>query len=230
FALTGLQPNTRYYYRAVATNATGRTTGSIRTFLTLRDVAGVSVKAARTLVAWGGSTVLTGVVTGGGIGGVQVRLMRQDFPYSSAPKEVAAMTTSDAGIYSFAVGPIKAGAKLWVQTRTTPFLSSKMVALRSKVRISFRTLKRTSRSSTVRAVVNPRITSAKASLQRRTSSGRWVTVKRPRLSHSKGGNLTTFTATIARRSKTERYRVVFDPNDKGAHVRANSGSITVSRR
>lgn len=227
--VAALQPNTRYYFRAVARNATGTTKGRTRTFTTLRDVAAVSIKAARSTVTWGGSTVVAGAVSGAGIGGVRVALLRQDAPYDRAPVEIAATTTSSAGTYTFSVSRLYSSTRLTVATRTTPVMTSRAVAIRSRLLVQFKARKRTSRSVQVRALIYPRVGSGKASLQRR-AGGRWVTVKRPRLTHSRAANRSAFTTTIARRSTTERYRVVIVPRDDGAHVQTSSSSVTVPRR
>lgn len=224
-----LQPNTRYYFRAVAKNATGTTKGRTRTFTTLRDVSGVSIKAARSTVTWGSGTVVAGAVSGAGIDRVQVELLRQDAPYDKAPSKLAATTTGAGGTYTFSVSRLRASTRLSVRTRSTPAQTSRAIQIRSRLLVQFTARKRTSRAVQVRALVDPRIGSGKVYLQRRTAS-RWVTVKRPRLTHSRPANRSSATATIARRAKTERYRVVVSPGDAGAHVQTTSSTLTVPRR
>ena len=229
-AIGGLLPNTRYYFRAVAMNAAGTTYGRTRTFTTLRAVGDVTIRAARSTVAYNGSTVILGQVKGDGVGGVKVALMRQDFPFSAAPKEVATQTTTAAGTYTFSVGPLRAATKLWVQTRTTPFKSSALAAIRSQLLVQLRTERTTRRSATLRGHVYPRIGSGYASLQRRSSKGRWVTIRRPKLSHSKAANRSSFTTTVSKARSTTKYRVLVTPRDAGAHERTASRSVTVGRR
>lgn len=229
--LTGLQPNTRYYYRAVATNATGKTLGRTRTFLTTRAVDGVSIKAGRTTVAWGGSTAVAGTVSGAGVGGVRVALMRQDFPFSKAPVEVAATITSAAGAYAFSVGPLYAATKLWVQTRGTPVAqSSALASIQSNLLVQLKAGSRTKTRATLRGLIYPRVTAARASLQRKTSTGRWVTISRPRLSHSTAANRSSFTTKVPRYKSATSFRLLVTPNDSGGHVKTTSTSLSVPKR
>lgn len=229
YPLSGLQPNTRYYFRAVATNPTGVTNGRTRTFVTTRSVAGVSVKAARRFVLFGSSTVLSGVVSGAGVGGVRVALMRQDFPFAAAPVEVATMTTSETGAYTFSVGPIKAAANLWVQTRTEPMQSSKLVDIHSTLSTRLKIISRTAKGVKVRGTAFPRIPAGRVYLQRRAAGG-WVSVAKPKLARSGPADRSSFTATISRKKGGERYRAIIDPNDSGAHQRTTTDLVVVPRR
>jgi hypothetical protein len=228
-ALGGLSPNTTYHFRVVATNATGTARGRDHDFTTQRDVTGISIRLARSTIAWSSSTVVTGTVAGNGAAGVKVSLMRQDFPYALPPAKVAEQTTGAAGSYVFSVGPLYTSSRLSVVTQSEPAVASSAVTVHSKLYTKLSISKKTSRTMQLTGYIYPATPKARASLQRRSSTGRWIYVSHPKLSSSK--TRSSYRVTVSRSAKsTTRYRVVVTPNDGGAHSSATTHSVYVAKR
>jgi len=134
-AITGLQPRTTYHFRLVARNATGITRGGDRRFTTLRSPTGVTAVVGTDPAPWGGSTTITGRVTGSGISGISLALQRSDFPFAFGFREVARATASSDGSFRFTVGPLWALARLRVVTRTTIVASTGVFEVRNRPRV-----------------------------------------------------------------------------------------------
>lgn len=229
-ALTGLQPNTRYVFRIVATNATGTARSTSRSFTTGRGLTGVSLTATRRTVNWEGSTILSGTVRGAAPGGTRVRLLRQDHPFDAPYREIGRQTASAAGAYAFTLNRIYAASRLRVVADSTPSVESPSLTLRARVLARLSVSSRRAASVALRGRIYPAVGATRVSLQRRTTTGRWITVARPRLTRSASGRA-TFTKRVNRsRARTLRYRLVVTPNDAGAHVTAAAHSVLVPRR
>lgn len=228
--LSGLQPNTRYVFRVVATNAAGTARSTSRSFTTGRGLTGVSLTATRRTISWEGSTIISGVVRGAAPGGTKVRLLRQDHPFSAPYREVGTQTSNAAGGYAFTLNRIYGAARLRVVAESTPSVESTTLGLRSRVLARLGTGSRRAASVVVRGRIYPASAGTRVSLQRRTTTGRWITVARPRLSRSASGRA-SFSRRLSRsRSHSWRYRLVVTPNDDGAHVTTTSASVLVPRR
>src|SRR3954469_18792399 len=80
--LFGLAPAKRYHYRIVAQGQGGTALGRDRTFTTRRQPLGVSLAASPNPIFSGGSSVLSGTVTGTGNGGRRVVLQSNPWPYT----------------------------------------------------------------------------------------------------------------------------------------------------
>ena len=68
------------------------------------------------------------------------------------------------------------------------------------------------------------------SLQRQSRSGKWMYVKRARISALAGGRSRYRFSAVARRSRAMNYRVVVLARNGGANVPGNSRTITIPRR
>jgi hypothetical protein len=157
--------------------------------------------------------------------------MRQDHPFSGPPVEVASTTAGVGGRYTFSTGALPATAKYWVQSRTTPSVSSPLVTVFGKLAVAIDDSRPTSTSVTLKGTVAPFTAGARATLQRRAGSGRWITVSRPALTKDGSADRATFTVRAARyRSGTMKYRVLVDPRSAGAHYPSASNVLGVSRK
>ncbi|MEH3054731.1 MAG: fibronectin type III domain-containing protein [Patulibacter minatonensis] len=228
--LTGLQPNTKYVYRVVATNSTGTSRSTSRSFTTGRALTGVSLSAVRRTLSWEGVTVVSGVVRGAVPGGTKVRLYRQAHPFSSPYREVASQTTNAAGAYSFSIARIYGATHLRVVAESTPSVTSPTITLRTRLLARVSISRRTAGTATLRGVVYPAIAATRVQLQRRSVSGRWIRVASPKLTLATSGRA-TFTKKVSRsRVRAQRYRIVVAPNDGGAHLTTTATSVLVPRR
>ena len=93
--LAGLRPNTRYHFRAVATNPTGAARSLDRSFRTRREPTGISLTLTPSRVIWGRSVTVLGRVAGTAVGGTPVALERQDFPFSAGFSQVGSTRTAN---------------------------------------------------------------------------------------------------------------------------------------
>jgi len=222
-SISGLSSNTRYHYRVVATNAAGVARGRDRTFTTLRNPKGVTASASPNPAPWSGSTTVSGRVSGQGIGGTTVVLERQDFPFGGPFYLVGTKTASSNGSFSFTVGPLWAMARLRLSTRTTIVAASPILEVRNALRVGLRARRLSGRRVRLTGAVSPAVPRGRASLQKRSPSGRWITVRRAGVSALRGGR-SRFAFTVRRRGT---YRVVVLPHDAFAHVRGTSRARSI---
>jgi hypothetical protein len=216
--IAGLSANTRYHYRVVATNAAGVARGRDRTFTTLRNPQGITASASPNPAPWSGSTTLSGRVSGQGVGGTTVALERQDFPFSAPYYLVGTKRASSNGSFSFAVGPLWAVARLRVTTRTTVVAASPVVEVRNALRVGLRVSRLSGGRVRLQGAVSPAVPHGRASLQKRSPSGRWVTLRHAGVKALRGAR-SRYAFTVRRRGT---YRVVVLPRDNFAHVRGTS--------
>jgi hypothetical protein len=214
----GLQANTRYHFRAVATNAAGVARGRDRTFTTLRNPRAITMSASPNPTTWSGSTTLSGRVTGQGVGGATVALERQDFPFTGPYYLVGTKRAAGNGSFSFSVGPLWALARLRVTTRTTSVASSPVVEVRNALRVGLRATRVGRQRVRLSGSVSPAVPRGIASLQKRSPRGRWVTLRRAGVKPLRGSR----SRYAFRVSRGGRYRVVVLPRDAFAHVRGTS--------
>jgi hypothetical protein len=216
--ISGLQPNTRYHYRVVATNAAGVARGPDRSFTTLRSPRAITASASPNPAPWSGSTTVSGRVSGQGIGGTRVVLERQDFPFGGPFYLVATKAASSNGSFSFKVGPLWALARLRLSTRTTIVARSPILEVRNALLVGLRASRLSDGRVRLRGAVSPAVPRGRASLQKRSPRGRWVTVLRAGV-RALSGARSRYAFTV-RRGGT--YRVVVLPRDSFAHVRGTS--------
>jgi hypothetical protein len=223
--VAGLLAHTRYHYRVVATNAAGEARGRDRTFTTLRSPRGITASASPNPAPWGGSTTVSGRLSGQGIGGTAVALERQDFPFDRPFYLVATKAASSAGAFSFGLGPLWALARLRLTTRTTIVAASSILEVRNALRVGLTTRRLSGGRMRLQGAVSPAVPRGRASLQKRSPHGRWVAVRRAGVRPLAGGR-SRYRFTV-RRAGT--YRVVVLPRDNFAHVRGVSRERRIAR-
>jgi hypothetical protein len=224
-ALSGLSANTRYHFRVVATNDAGVTRGRDRSFVTLRNPRAITVSASPNPVVWSGTATVSGRVTGSGVGGATVALERQDFPFGGPFYLVGTRRASGNGSFSFKVGPLWAIARLRVTTRTTIVAASPILEVRNALRVGLRPRRISGGRVRLQGAVSPAVPNARATLQKRSPSGRWVPLRRARV-HPLAGNRSRYRFTVRRRGT---YRVSVLPRDNFAHVHGTSREGTLRR-
>ena len=228
----GLQPNTRYHFRAVATNATGSARSVDRAFRTTREPRGVSLGLRPSRVLWGGRLTVVGRVTGTGVGGTRVALEKQDFPFQSSFTEIASRTASRSGTFSFNVGRIFAATHYRVVTRTQVPVASRIRTASSVVKVSARGRSQGRRRVRIKGTIWPQVSRGRVSLQKRSPHGGWAVVKRQRAKRL-GATRSRYSFSVLRGKRTPkrpiaRYRVVVLPRDAGAHVTGRSRTVRVA--
>jgi hypothetical protein len=124
--IAGLQPLTRYYYRLVAVNSTGATTGSRRIFQTTKVPLSLQILVAPNPVPYGGNVLVQGTLSGTENAGRQVVLQSNPFPYTQGFMNVgnAEVTTSTGGFSFPVLGLTEAMQFRVVTTTAVPVVST----------------------------------------------------------------------------------------------------------
>jgi hypothetical protein len=228
--LDGLKPNTRYHFRAVATNATGTTRSLDRSFRTPREPRGISLALNPSRVVWGGSLTVVGRISGTAVGGTRVALERQNFPFQSSFSEVGTKTASSKGTFSFNVGALFATAHFRAVTRTRVPVASGIRTASSALKVGARARKLGRKRARITGAIWPRVDRGRVSLQKRSPRGRWAVVKRQNAQELDADRSRySFTVRKGKRKKpAARYRVVVLARDGGAHVPGRSRTVRVA--
>ena len=228
--LDRLKPNTRYHFRAVATNETGTTRSLDRSFRTTREPTGVSITLAPSRVVWSGGLSVIGRVAGTAVGGTRVALERQGFPFSSGFSEVGTRTATSKGSFRFDIPSLFETTHYRVVTRTRNPISSGIRTASSALKVGARARSRGRKRARIEGAIWPQVPSGRVSLQKRSPRGRWATVKRA-AAKVLDANRSRYRFTVKRGKRKQpagRYRVVVLARDGGAHVPGRSREVRVS--
>jgi Purple acid Phosphatase, N-terminal domain len=204
-SLTRLTPGTTYHYRLVATSDAGTTRGADATFTTV----GVTLTTPASLVVYGRGLTLSGSVPIRRAGET-VTIFAQPFGEGSF-RSVATVLTAADGTWRYVARPRIRTAYLasWNGGRS----GAKEVGVRPAV-----ALRRTAAGLLVTRVTGARSFAGRfVQLQRRTVSGRWVTIKRLRLNKRSAATFrpVTFRAALPR-GATSTLRIAISVNQAGA--------------
>jgi hypothetical protein len=142
----------------------------------------LTLAAAPNPIVFGGSTLLTGKLAGGGAGGQALVIEANPAPFA-AYKQVATVTTATNGTYSATVKPVVT-TRYRVTAKTSPPVVSGESLVRVRVRVGLVLGDSTPRRGT--SVVfsgraYPAHDGALVSIRKRSSTGSYVTVARTRL-------------------------------------------------
>jgi hypothetical protein len=224
----GLRAGTRYNFRVVATNAAGVTRSANRAFTTPRVPTAVTLTPSTTRPVWGTGLTVRGTVRGAGR--VPVALERLGFPFDGAFLEARRGTTDASGRFTLRVAPLFATTRLRVVTRTPVPVASAVTVASVAVKVGLRTERARRRSVRLTGATWPAVPAGRVSVQRRTTAGRWILVRRtaPR---PLSGDRSRYRVTVPRsRLRALTYRVVVVARDGGAHVPGTSRTVTVAKR
>jgi Fibronectin type III domain len=211
--ISSLRTATTYYYRLVAKNDAGTSRGATLRFTT----AGVTLTARAFRVVFGRRVMLVGVVPTRRAG-EQVTLSAQEFGDAS-PRPIAVVVTGDGGVWRYLARPtIRTGYRASWDGGTSPEL---MIGVRPAVR--FRAI--ANRRFATRVVAERTFAGRRVQLQRRTASGRWVTLKHVRLNRRSAA---VFRAALPR--GTSRIRVAMSINQAGAGYLGGISRTLLRRR
>jgi hypothetical protein len=116
-AVTGLQPLTVYHYRLIAVNGGGAGTGKDATLLTTKVPLSLQVLASPDPVAYGGTVIIQGALSGTGNAGMTIVLQANPFPFTAGFQNVGnpELTLPDGG-FSFPVPGITQATQFRVVT------------------------------------------------------------------------------------------------------------------
>jgi hypothetical protein len=225
--LTGLQANTTYHYRLVATNAVGTAMTGDKTFKTNQagvQSAGITLTATPNPVRFGGNVTLSGKLTGPNAANQPVQLEQNPFPYeagNNAFKNAGGAVNTDAqGNFTFPALTLTTNTQFRATSGRT--LTSSVVTVGDKVIVGLslsRAHVRRNRKVRFSGNVTPAENGALYAIQRR-SNGKWRTLA--------GGALTA--ASVAGKSHyAKRVRIrngglyrVFVGVTEGGHISSTS--------
>ena len=206
--VTGLQPNTRYFFRLVASNPSGVRSGQTRSFRTRPQPLGLQIGATPNPVVFGGSATVAGTLTGTANAGRQVVLQQRAFPYTAAFADAGnPQVTSDTGTFAFPLLGLAQTTQLRVRTVQGNVVSEVItlgVAVDVGTKVSDRRVRRGQRVR-FRGKIRPARPGAQFAVQKRTRDGRWVVVAG---GITRGGSETS--SSYSKRVKvtrTARYRI-----------------------
>jgi hypothetical protein len=135
--LGGLQPNTTYHYQLVAFSPAGTTRGSDRTFKTPQIPTTSTINVGPNPVVFGGLATITGFLTGPDVGGKQVALQANVFPFTGGFQQLGnTVLTTPQGGYTFLVTPVL-NAQMRVVDKSMPSVSSPVVVENVALRSTF---------------------------------------------------------------------------------------------
>lgn len=225
----GLRPNTRYHFRAVASNETGTTRSLDRSFRTTREPTGISVALTPSRVVWGGGLTVVGRLAGSALGGTRLALERQVFPFSSGFSEVATTTANSKGTFRFNVGSLFETTQYRVVTRTRRAVSSGIRTASSALKVGARARRRGRRRARIEGAIWPAVPAGRVSLQKRSPRGRWAVLRRA-AAKPLDANRSRYRFSVKRNRRAASYRIVVLARDGGAHVPGRSRVVRVAKR
>ncbi len=211
--LSGLTPGTVYHFRLVAESDAGTSRGADVAFATT----GVTLATPALRVVYGRGLMLSGLVPVRRAGEL-VTLFAQTYGEGS-PRSIATVLTAADGTWRYLAKPRIQTSYLasWNGSRS----AASVVAVRPAV-----SLRRTATGRLATRVVGARSFAGRVvQLQRRSSTGRWVTIKRVQLNRRSAA---LFRATLPRGRST--LRIAMSVNQAGSGYLAGfSRTITVRR-
>lgn len=228
--VVGLTPNTTYHFRVVATNVAGAIVGTNRTFTTPKQPLGFTLSATPNPVPLGGTTTVSGVLSGTGNVGKSVQLQQRVFPFTSTFANVGNPQTVNAqGQFAFPILSLTQNTQYRVVTVGAGSVASPVVLVGSQVAIRFSVSAKTVKARQLvrfAGSVAPKEDGALYAIQKQRGSA-WVTIA--------GSSLRAYTADKSRFARRVRihhsgvYRVFVGVAD-GAHVSTASASVEIKIR
>ena len=208
--ITGLAPGTTYHFRLEATNSAGTTLGKDAHFRTLPRLT-IAAKPGR--IVFGSSTTIRGQLQSETGAGKSIELQANPYPYSGFVT-VATTTTDSLGRYAFTGQRPTVITRYRTTTTKAPSATSRTVTVGVRIRLT-RTASDTTPAKgqkvTFSGFACPAHVGDLLSLQRHSSTGKWVTVGRTHLVQAAASptcsNRSSYKVTVAV-SKNGTFRTV----------------------
>jgi hypothetical protein len=220
----GLTAGKRYHYRIVATNSVGTTRGGDRSFVAASTATSATLAADKDPVTYGAGVKLSGKLGGSKVSGVRVRLQTTQFPFTAPFADTGnPLVSSSKGEYSFTLAAVTRTTRALVVVDGIPSFFSKPVTIRSAARAGITSVtRRADGRVTVRGRVIPATSNGIAALQRQSSKGTWLPLRRAHV-----GSDGRYAITLRARKAAMTVRTIGLPHDGGAHVSGTSRSVKV---
>ncbi len=175
----GLAPDTLYHYRIVATKGNRIVRGQRRTFRTARQPLGLAFAGSPNPVRAGGSTTLSGQLSGTGNAGRQVVLQANPYPYTQGFQTIAdPHVTGTTGGFSFPILSVPVNTQFRMLLASRSDIASPIVFVGATARVTTSTSVQRGRRSGVirfRGSIAPEVDGQEVLIQR-FSSGAWRTL------------------------------------------------------
>jgi len=223
--IAGLTPATKYYYRIVATGASGTKTGSVHSFTTPAIPLTVSLATTPNPVVFGNPFYVEGTLAGTGSGNHEVVLQANPFPYTAGFQNIGNAQVTDAtGGFQFPFIGLLQTAQLRVATVDVPPVFSAIATESVAVKVSLH-VARTRRAGFDRfsGTVTPREPGALVGYERLKPRRGFVSVTGGALGTG-GGSSSAFSRVL--RVHRGVYRVFIQTNG-GAQVSNVSAAVSV---
>ncbi len=136
-AVSGLEPDTTYHFRVVASSSAGTTASADAAFATRKVPLSLTATVVPDPVVFGSPLELTGTLSGTGNAGVAVVLQADPFPYTHGFHDVtSAVPTDAAGDFSLPVAGLLQSTQLRAATAGKPTIYSPVVTELVAVRVT----------------------------------------------------------------------------------------------
>ena len=178
-------------------------------------------------MTYGAGVRLSGRLGGSRVSGVTVRLQTTPFPFDRPFADTGnAVKSSSSGAYAFALPAVTTTTRALVVVERIPSFFSKSVTIRSAARAGITAVtRRAGGAVVVRGRVIPATANGIAALQRQSTKGTWLPLRRARV-----GADGRYAVTLRARSRAIVVRTVGLPHDGGAHVAGTSRSVKIAAR
>ncbi len=228
--VAGLAPATTYHYQLVAQNRFGITRGAHRTFKTKAQPLGVTLAAVPPTVAPGGSTVLTGQLTGTNNAGRDVVLQSNPFPYLQGFANTGnALVTDASGNFSFPVLSVPVTTQFRVVMAQRPEVTSPIVVVGAALQVTTDAKKvrrhRHSVSVRFRGSISPQNDGGRVSIQK-LRGGTWVEIAHT-VARDAGASSSRYRKRV-RLHRSGQFRVVAEA--QGQYVSGAGRAISIRVR
>ncbi len=208
----GLAPNTTYHYRLVAQYGPSNKLvfGKNRTFKTDKQPLGLTLTATPQRVRSGGSTTLSGNLSGSDAPGKEVRLQANPFPFSGFADVGNAQVVDANGNFAFPILDVIYNTQFRVYVVDRPQIGSPIVDVNVPIQVRLKVGKRVRKGKLrFRGRISPVNENAAVEIQRRFH-GVWVTVARTHTTDSGAGS--SFYRKKVRVRRSGRYRALVTPD------------------
>ena len=183
------------------------------------------------MAKFSGTALIAGTLTGTGNAGAKVQLQGRGFPFSTSFANIGNQQVTDgAGKYAFTFGPLGIDSQFRVIALTSPNVTSPVASIGVKVIASIHVSTahpKKGHQIKVFGSIQPPKPGAVISFQRKSDTGRYVTIKRG-VSEAHNSARSTYSTHITIKGK-RRLRVLVRPTD-GANLPGTSVVRDISVR
>jgi hypothetical protein len=225
WSVAGLAPSTTYHYRLSGIRGGRAFLGKDRTFKTPRQPLGVTLGATPNPIRIGGSTTLSGVLSGTGNANRQVQLQANPWPYTGGFQPVGNnVVTNASGGFAFQLLKVDVNTQYRVLMPAKPTVVSPIVVLGTINKVTRRaTVTRGEKRGRIHFFgrIRPALDGAGVFVQK-LRRGNWVNIAQTHARHTNKG-YSRYSKRVRQR-RGGRYRIVV-VDSSGAHTAAVSRSI-----